>query len=125
MVRRNRGGGNPQDRWHGTPASPGLSFPHRHAFRAPTGCRLARPCVAAMSPVGGSVSFDHRAARRSWGGKRGSPGGFVVGRSRRRSEERSVGKGCVRTCRSRWSQYNSKKNKTSQLEESATKTQKN
>src|SRR3546814_15051614 len=97
-----------------------------HAFLALTGCRLARPCVAAMSPVGGSVSFDHRAARRSWGGKRGSPGGFVVGRSRRfscggyqtssnpclratarkvvarwRSEQGSVGKEWVGTCRSR------------------------
>src|SRR3546814_19931194 len=30
------------------------------------------------------------------------PGGF---QERQRSEERRVGKGCVRTCRSRWSPY--------------------
>src|SRR3546814_13936120 len=30
-----------------------------------------------------------------------------------RSEERRVGKECVSTCRSRWSPYHSKKNKTS------------
>src|SRR3546814_20815482 len=30
----------------------------------------------------------------------------------RRSEERRVGKECVRTCRSRWSPYNSKKKTT-------------
>src|SRR3546814_21101353 len=29
----------------------------------------------------------------------------------RRSEERRVGEGCVRTCRSRWSQYHKKKKK--------------
>src|SRR3546814_13803405 len=29
-----------------------------------------------------------------------------------RSEERRVGKGCVSTCRSRWSPYHSKKNET-------------
>src|SRR3546814_11502334 len=29
----------------------------------------------------------------------------------RRSEERRVGKACVRTCRSRWSTYHEKKNK--------------
>src|SRR3546814_16920432 len=31
-----------------------------------------------------------------------------------RSEERRVGKECVSTCRSRWSQYHSKKNKQTQ-----------
>src|SRR3546814_20690138 len=31
-----------------------------------------------------------------------------------RSEERRVGKECVSTCRSRWSPYHSKKNKTTQ-----------
>src|SRR3546814_11398279 len=31
-----------------------------------------------------------------------------------RSEERRVGKECVRTCRSRWSPYHSKKNKNTQ-----------
>src|SRR3546814_19127031 len=30
-----------------------------------------------------------------------------------RSEERRVGKGCVSTCRSRWSPYHSKTNRTS------------
>src|SRR3546814_11826217 len=33
------------------------------------------------------------------------------GLSRRRSEERRVGKECVSTCRSRWSPYHSKKKK--------------
>src|SRR3546814_20076380 len=32
-------------------------------------------------------------------------------RTRRRSEERRVGKECVSTCRSRWSPYHEKKNK--------------
>src|SRR3546814_17804201 len=35
-------------------------------------------------------------------------------RSSIRSEERRVGKECVSTCRSRWSPYHSKKNKTRQ-----------
>src|SRR3546814_13425192 len=33
-------------------------------------------------------------------------------RKTQRSEERRVGKECVSTCRSRWSPYHSKKNKT-------------
>src|SRR3546814_21196307 len=33
----------------------------------------------------------------------------------RRSEERRVGKECVRTCRSRWSPYHSKKKKTQRI----------
>src|SRR3546814_16785575 len=38
--------------------------------------------------------------------------GEEVGHSSvRRSEERRVGKGCVSTCRSRWSPYHEKKNK--------------
>src|SRR3546814_16704178 len=35
----------------------------------------------------------------------------VEGPTHRRSEERSVGKECVSTCRSRWSPYHKKKNK--------------
>src|SRR3546814_13912974 len=34
-----------------------------------------------------------------------------------RSEERRVGKECVSTCRSRWSQYHSKKNRLTYLQE--------
>src|SRR3546814_18467081 len=34
-----------------------------------------------------------------------------------RSEERSVGKECVSTCRSRWSPYNSKKTKSNENKE--------
>src|SRR3546814_19394916 len=34
-----------------------------------------------------------------------------------RSEERRVGKECVSTCRSRWSPYNKKKNKSRQTQE--------
>src|SRR3546814_13195008 len=33
------------------------------------------------------------------------PGAFTPACSAKRSEERRVGKGCVRTCRSRWSPY--------------------
>src|SRR3546814_16311207 len=42
------------------------------------------------------------------------PGDRVPARSTEwlRSEERSVGKGCVRTCRSRWSPYLLKKQQT-------------
>src|SRR3546814_4410506 len=39
--------------------------------------------------------------------------GFVLGVAiQHRSEERRVGKECVSTCRSRWSPYHYKKNKT-------------
>src|SRR3546814_13177704 len=38
-----------------------------------------------------------------------------------RSEERRVGKECVRTCRSRWSSYHYKKNKTPSLHMHITK----
>src|SRR3546814_18359692 len=39
-----------------------------------------------------------------------NPGGFVANDyALARSEERRVGKECVRTCRSRWSPYDSKK----------------
>src|SRR3546814_14953845 len=42
-------------------------------------------------------------------------GGFYDGVGAvRRSEERRVGKACVRTCRSRWSPYPYKKNKHTQ-----------
>src|SRR3546814_11926715 len=39
--------------------------------------------------------------------------GDIVVQMRRRSEERRVGKECVSTCRSRWSQYHYKKQTTS------------
>src|SRR3546814_17410382 len=58
--------------------------------------------------------------RRSWrrdgrshdGGDEADPVALAFGTGKgdaRRSEERRVGKACVRTCRSRWSPYNSKK----------------
>src|SRR3546814_18397875 len=40
------------------------------------------------------------------------PGLCPLADDRRRSEERRVGKECVSTCRSRWSPYHLKKNKT-------------
>src|SRR3546814_18635736 len=52
------------------------------------------------------------AHRRVDGGHRGELGGHFGGsdlaQAVSRSEERRVGKECVRTCRSRWSPYNSK-----------------
>src|SRR3546814_16563664 len=43
-----------------------------------------------------------------------SPAGSKPPPPLRRSEERRVGKECVSTCRSRWSPYHEKKNKTKQ-----------
>src|SRR3546814_11229487 len=43
-------------------------------------------------------------------GRDGSAEHVHVHTIRGRTEERRVGKECVRTCRSRWPQYNSKKN---------------
>src|SRR3546814_12857050 len=42
----------------------------------------------------------------------GAPIPEIPDQKPRRSEERSVGKECVRTCRSRWSPYHEKKNIT-------------
>src|SRR3546814_19891903 len=47
--------------------------------------------------------------RRRWPSHPRRDGGSVVRQRRLRSEERRVGKECVSTCRSRWSQYHSKK----------------
>src|SRR3546814_17743627 len=44
--------------------------------------------------------------------------------NRRRSEERSVGKECVSTCRSRWSTYHSKKKKKKTDDKTQTKNNK-
>src|SRR3546814_17845081 len=46
-----------------------------------------------------------RDIRRAWAKPQSDQRGLE------RSEERRVGKECVNTCRSRWSQYHSKKNK--------------
>src|SRR3546814_16450104 len=63
--------------------------------------RLATPHGSGAHPTGGRAGG--RRARRP-------PGARARRRRRRRSEERRVGKECVRTCRSRWVQYNEKKN---------------
>src|SRR3546814_11584636 len=42
----------------------------------------------------------------------------VSAMSNRRSEERRVGKECVSTCSSRWSQYHEKKNKQTEYKQS-------
>src|SRR3546814_17015813 len=53
--------------------------------------------------------------RRPTSARAGRPGRALVG-GRRRSEERSVGKEWVSTCRSRWSPYHSKKKKKSKTD---------
>src|SRR3546814_11136384 len=53
-----------------------------------------------------------RGRLRPRGGERLADHPHLGGVLQRRSEERRVGKACVSTCRSRWSPYHYKKNKT-------------
>src|SRR3546814_15903166 len=57
-------------------------------------------CSSDLLAVSGRIAAGHPLAGRAE-------------RGRARSEERSVGKECVSTCRSRWSQYHSKTNNRS------------
>src|SRR3546814_17755138 len=60
--------------------------------------------VERQPAVGGGEDGERRQQAAKQGeGRQG--GGGDLGRGRRRSEERRVGKECVSTCRSRWSPY--------------------
>src|SRR3546814_13790452 len=77
------------------------------ATRTPTRNEFALDRVAAVGDVRRRRLVDLRAGRTR-----------VAGRAvQRRSEERRVGKECVRTCRSRWSPYHYKKKKKEVKEE--------
>src|SRR3546814_20299620 len=77
--------------------------------------RRARILVALLVAIAGFAAWRMVAgwtgrfegATALWGAAVFAIGLFVIGRS----EERRVGKECVRTCRSRWSPYPSKKKK--------------
>src|SRR3546814_13822049 len=62
-----------------------------------------------FSPRGTSSSKAYPVSPRRWPSR-------LSRRSSARSEERRVGKECVRTCRSRWSPYHYKKNTEKQNE---------
>src|SRR3546814_17840933 len=70
-----------------------------------------------VSP-GTSTSRTRSGGNRCWNPARQCPRDFT---RIERSEERRVGKECVSTCRSRWSQYHSKKNKKNNSETKRTK----
>src|SRR3546814_14825009 len=70
----------------------------RHPQR-PHFCDFVGHAFDEFIPLGGDRHFGEDEAIM---------GGFAT-LSGRRSEERRVGKECVRTCRSRWSPYHSKK----------------
>src|SRR3546814_13051509 len=72
-----------------------------HLPRAEAPCRPARIC-------------PRRYGRRHWRGS-SRPQARTARRRLRRSEERRVGRECVRTCRSRWSPYQLKKKKKIQM----------
>src|SRR3546814_13888399 len=62
------------------------------------------------------ISKEGRGGRPNGGGPNGGRGGWgrpvlLMAALSARSEERRVGKECVRTCRSRWSQYLSTKHR--------------
>src|SRR3546814_17733587 len=82
----------------------------------------------ARTEIGAQHGQCHQRAHRSrsrttiGGGKRRHPSIWPLsleGSSRRRSEERRVGKECVSTCRSRWSPDHKKKNKEKQYRDKA------
>src|SRR3546814_21061918 len=68
---------------------------------------VARAITQIFHQLGGGVE-DVRGRRKAAGFARGGPRGLLrgIGGVRFRSEERRVGKGCVSTCRSRWSPDN-------------------
>src|SRR3546814_4274934 len=97
--------------------------------RRHTRCALVtgvQTCALPISPRGAQKPADRSLFRRWASATRGRPTpSLPTGRAVRtacglrarnrtsgvgRSEERSVGKECVSTCRSRWSPYNKKKN---------------
>src|SRR3546814_12175713 len=70
------------------------------AWRATHGKEAA--AASAASPTAAGVAADNPGTGEGWRIQIGAYTG-------RRSEERRVGKECVRTCSSRWSPYHSKK----------------
>src|SRR3546814_8567692 len=64
-------------------------------------CGWARPPASRPCARPSPATSPPSAASPATGGRSSSP----PGHSRRRSEERRVGKECVSTCRSRWSPY--------------------
>src|SRR3546814_13595020 len=87
-----------------------------------TPCRLiARDDVAKMKLLDRQARSDRLRGARLLGRRLQRDelvGGIGPGQRRHgrmRSEERRVGKGCVRTCRSRWSRYHKKKKKRKQI----------
>src|SRR3546814_15108657 len=67
-----------------------------------TGDEREAMIVAALEEVGLDPDSRHRYPPEFSGGQRQR---IAIARALVRSEERRVGKGCVSTCRSRWSPY--------------------
>src|SRR3546814_16108191 len=95
--------------------------------------RCATAGLSGLHPaLGGQACVDHPFARPTVGegvrqvvepgsdllvavvGRRWAALGSLISELRGRSEERRVGKECVRTCRSRWSPYHEKKKTTNE-----------
>src|SRR3546814_18019046 len=69
------------------------------------GRRAMGPALMKAIPAGCEDGRVWRVAGGGHRGQNGGPNGDLVIEVRIRSEERRVGKGCVSTCKSRWSPY--------------------
>src|SRR3546814_18814981 len=88
--------------------------------RVPLAQAIALTYIAPLVALGLAALLLHeRIPRAAIGASLVALGGvglILIGQSRASSEERPVGKECVRTCRSRWSPYpNNKRTKNMQM----------